>query len=104
MKKCIEIILVSILLMLSFVGCSTKYNAEDFIGKTSAEIISQYGAFDCVGMPVSEDGLYSNCQCGYTIQKPQKGFLGTSPEILFFIKFDGNGIATECTEGYRPGG
>ena len=35
------------LLVLFLVGCSPKYNPEDFIGKTSEEIISQYGSFDC---------------------------------------------------------
>lgn len=90
--------------ILSFIGCTAKYRAENFIGKTSAEIISQYGSFDCIGMPSNEDGLYRNCQCGYTIKEPQVGFLGTSPERLFFITFDENGIAIKCEEGYRPGG
>jgi len=104
MRRYIALVLVSISLGLSLVGCSAKYKEEDFIGKTSAEIISQYGTFDCIGVPASVDGLYRNCQCGYTMKEPQKGFLGTSPEILFFISFDENGIATECSKGYRPGG
>jgi len=91
-------------LVLSLVGCTAKYNADDFIGKTSVEIISKYGVFDCIGTPASEDGLYRNCQCGYTIKESQKGFLGTSAEVLLFISFDENGVAIECEEGYRPGG
>jgi hypothetical protein len=55
-------------------------------------------------MPVSEDGLYRNTACGYTIKEEQKGFLGADPEILIFIEFDENGVATRCWEGYRPGG
>jgi hypothetical protein len=47
---------------------------------------------------------YRNCRCGYTIQKPQKGFLGTQPEKIFFICFDENGVAISCEEGFRPGG
>ena len=51
-----------------------------------------------------EDGIYRNCSCGYTIKEPRVGFLGTSDEILFYIKFDEDGIATECREDVRPGG
>ena len=103
MKRFIALIL-SLTFVLALVGCSSTYNAEDFIGKTSTEIINRYGPFDCTGMPVSEDGLYRNCKCGYTIKEPQTGFLGTTPEVLFFISFDENGIATKCSEGHRPGG
>lgn len=98
------VILVGVCLMLSLAGCAAKYDAEDFIGKTSAEIISEYGAFDCTTMPASEDGLYRNCRGGYTIKEPKTGFFGTSEEVLFFISFDENGIAKECAEGHRPGG
>ena len=38
------------------------------------------------------------------LEEPQKGFLGISPEVLFFITFDEDGIAIACEEGYRPGG
>ncbi len=87
-----------------FSGCGGGYSADDFIGKTSSEIMNEFGSFDFVSMPADEDGLYRNCKCGYTVKEPQKGFLGTSPEVLIFIKFDENGIATQCEEGYRPGG
>lgn len=104
MKKVIAVILISSILVMCLAGCSGKYKEKDFLGKTSAEIEKEYGKFDCIIMPVSEDGLYRNCRCGYTIKKAQKGYLGTSPEIFFFIHFDGNGIAISCDEGYRPGG
>ena len=104
MKRYFTAILISAFLLLSLVGCAAKYNTDDFIGKTSEEIISKYGIFDCISAPVSEDGLYRNCQCGYTTKEPKKGFLGTSPEVLLFISFDENGVAIECEEGYRPGG
>lgn len=55
-------------------------------------------------MPADEDGLYRNCQCGYTIKESKKGFLETTSEILLFITFDENGAAITCEEGYRPGG
>ena len=97
-------VLACICLMLSFAGCAAKYEAKDFIGKTSAEIVSEYGPFDCITMPASDDGLYRNCRGDYTIKEPKTGFFGTSEEVLFFISFDENGIATECTEGYSPGG
>ena len=104
MKRYTSIIFAVICLMRSLTGCTAKYMPEDFIGKTSVEIIGEYGSFDCVLVPASEDGLYRNCKCGYTIAEPQKGFLGTSEEILLFIVFDENGIATTCEEGNRPGG
>lgn len=96
--------LVCVCLLLSLAGCAAKYNTEDFIGKTSAEIISEYGSFDCTTMPAGDDGLYRNCSGGYTIKATKTGFFGNSEEVLFFISFDENGIAAECAEGYRPGG
>ncbi|MBE6963305.1 MAG: hypothetical protein E7443_01720 [Ruminococcaceae bacterium] len=90
--------------LLSLLGCGSKDNEDKFIGKTSAEIENALGAFDCVGMPAGEDGLYRNCRCGYTIKAREKGFLRTAPEVLLFITFDENGIAIACEEGDRPGG
>ena len=106
MKKQIAIILICTVFLLSLVGCSTgkKYNAENYIGKTSAQIEAEYGKFDCCGMPIGDDGLYRNTACGYTIKKEKKGFLGTDPEWLVFIQFDENSIAYNTYEGYRPGG
>ena len=104
MKKPITILLCFTMFMCSFVGCSPKYSADDFVGKTSAQIEAEFGTFDCCGMPISEDGLYRNTACGYTIKESRVGFLGTDPEVLFFISFDENGIAVACEEGYRPGG
>ena len=105
MKK-ITAVLVYVILLLIFSGCSAKqnYNAEYYIGKTSSQIEEEYGAFDCCGRPSSEDGVYRNTACGYTIQEPKRGFLGTDPEWLVFICFDENGVAYDTYEGYRPGG
>ena len=98
------LVLISVLL---FSACSTNsatYQTNDFLGKTASEITARYGPFDCIEMPVCEDGLYRNTACGYTIQEANAGFLGKEPETLFFIEFDENGIAIRCYEGYRPGG
>lgn len=93
------------LFCLLLVGCSEdKYRAADFIGKTAAQIEAEFGEFDCVLNHAAADGIYRNTSCGYTIREPRVGFLGTDPEILFFITFDENGIAYQCYEGYRPGG
>lgn len=102
MKKNSAVILV-VLLLLSFLSGCAKYKESDFLGKTSAQIESEFGSFDCILMPISEDGLYRNCRCGYTIREASPGFGDKEPEILFFIAFDGNGIAYEASEGYRPG-
>ena len=80
------------------------YRTDDFIGKTSAEIEAEFGTFDCCLMPANEDGLYCNTACGYTIKESRVGFLGIVPEVLIFIRFDENGMAISCQEGYRPGG
>jgi len=106
MHKYILLIIISCL-SIFLTGCSTisnKYNENDILGKTSAKIIEMYGEFDCITMPVCDDGLYRSSRCGYTIKEPKQGFLGTSDEILFFISFDENGYAVKCEEGYRPGG
>lgn len=103
MRK-IAAIFACICCIISFVGCGDKYNEEDFIGKTSLVIVEEYGAFNCAIAALGEDGLYRNGRCGYIIDDAQKGFLGTSQEVLFFIRFDENGVAVECSEGYRPGG
>jgi len=105
MKRTLLTILVIILCLAAFSGCSdSKYDSEWIIGKTSSEIIDKYGAFDCVTMDANEDGLYKNCKCGYTITEEKQGFLSKSKEVLLFIHFDENGVATKCEEGYRPGG
>ena len=102
-KKCILLCTLLLLCML-FVGCTETYHADHIIGKTALEITAEYGAFDCTMMPPGEDGLYHSCACGYTIREPCVGFLGTTPEVLFFIIFDADGIARSCFEGNRPGG
>lgn len=104
MKKNIVTFLFCVTLLLSLAGCGAGYNVEDIIGKTSAEIEAEFGAFDCCGVPVSADGLYRNTACGYTVKESRVGFFGTEPEVLYFITFDENGIAVACEEGYRPGG
>lgn len=104
MKKRTVIIILCVIFVLSLVGCTSKYSKAEFIGKTSAEIIAEFGAFDCCGSPISEDGLYRNTSCGYTIKAPKANFFGTTPEVLFFITFNENGKAISCEEGYRPGG
>lgn len=102
MKKWIPWILLFCLLLS---GCMKKtYRESDFLGKTSAQIVSEFGEFDCCGSHLDADGLYRNTTCGYTVKEPRVGFFGSDPEVLFFISFDENGIAVRCYEGYRPGG
>jgi len=104
MKKRMVTLLICSVFLLILSGCSAKYNAEDFIGRTSDQIEAEFGSFDCCGMPISADGLYRTTACGYAIKEPRVGFFGTEPEWLFFICFDENGIAYDTYEGYRPGG
>ena len=104
MKKHVLILFAAVIFTLTLAGCSSKYDAEDFIGKTSAEIVDENGDFDCVIGEAGEDGLYRNSKCGYTIKEKKTGLLGSSDEVLFFICFDENGVATSCAEGVRPGG
>lgn len=104
MKKYVSLLFLYLCIVFTLVGCSSGYNEDDFIGKTSSEIISEFGSFDCVFAPADEDGVYRNCKCGYTIKEAKKGFLGKSEEVLLFIVLDENGVAIECREGNRPGG
>ena len=69
-------------------------------------MLHTYGEFDnvlVIDVP-DEDGIYRNCSCGYTIEESHTGFFGTSEEVLFYIRFDEDVIATECREDVRPGG
>jgi hypothetical protein len=103
MKRHVLILFAAVIFTLTLASCTSKYDAEDFIGKTSAEIVDENGDFDCV-IDEADDGIYSNCKCGYTIKEKKAGFLGSSDEVLFFICFDENSGATSCAEGVRPGG
>ena len=104
MRRIVVMACAAALLAMPLTGCSAKYEPTYFIGKTSEEITSQYGPFDFISLPAGKDGLYRNCRCGYTVKEREKGFLGTSEEVLFFITFDENGAATVCEKGNRPGG
>lgn len=104
MKKKSLLLLICTMIAMFSIGCGNSYKSDDFIGRTSADIINEFGPFDCVTMSADTDGLYKNCSCGYTIKEARKGFPGTSAEVLFFVVFDENGMAVECEEGYRPGG
>ena len=53
-----------IVLLFTFEKNSSKFNEKDFVGKTSAEIISQYGSFDFATLHPKEDGLYKK---GHTV-------------------------------------
>ncbi len=104
MKKII-VFYLALVLVFSIAGCSSsKYDENLMIGKTSAEIVAEFGEFDCTEISASADGLYRNGKCGYTIKESKPGFFGKTEEVLFFIHFDDNGVARECSEGYRPGG
>lgn len=104
MKKKSLLLLICTMVTLVCIGCGSKYKSDNLIGRTSEDIIGEYGPFDCITMSADTDGLYRNCRCGYTIREARKGLLGTSEEVLLFIVFDENSIAVECEEGYRPGG
>lgn len=105
--KRVSRILTAVLLAIC-VGCimsgCEKYDEDDYIGKTSQEIIEQFGEFDYAPTPPDNNGIYKNCRCGYTIEESEQGFLGRSEEVLLFISFDENGVAQSCSEGNRPGG
>lgn len=102
MKK-LTAFVAAVLLICMISGCA-KYSEKDILGKTSAQIVDEYGEFDCVSTPADADGIYRSCRCGYTVQEALPGYLEQRPEVLFFIHFDENGIAVDTSEGYRPGG
>lgn len=104
MRRYAAALLAAFIFTLTLAGCSSGYDTEDFIGKTSAEIVDENGDFDCVIGEAEEDGLYRNSKCGYIIKEKKTGFLGSSDEVLFFICFAENGVATSCAEGVRLGG
>ena len=79
MKRHVLILFAAVIFTLTLASCTSKYDAEDFIGKTSAEIVDENGDFDCV-IGEADNGIYSNCKCGYTIKEKKAGFLGSSDE------------------------
>lgn len=104
MKKFL-LIFLCLCMVICFVSCGSKYKAEDFIGKTSSEIIEEYGEFDCVCNTADDDGIYRSTRCGYTVGR-ENVFFGDTWEVLFFIYFDENGVAYKCSDKPepRPGG
>ena len=104
MKYSKKLLLLWFLLIVMLSGCGKKFNSDDYIGKTSAEIIDEYGEFDYAIGEADDDGLYRNTKCGYISKEKNVGFLGTSEEEFFFIHFDERGVAYVCDYGIRPGG
>lgn len=94
-------LLLALLLAAALPGCGA-YRERNFLGRTSAEIEAEYGAFDCCMMPPYEDGLFRGTRCGYIVKEAQIGFFGTSPEEIYFITFDENGVAVSCGTETRP--
>lgn len=83
MRRYAAALLAAIIFTLTLAGCSSKYDAEDFIGKTSAEIVDENGAFDCVIGETGEDGLYRDSKCGYTIKAKKAGFWARRTRFYF---------------------
>ncbi len=104
MKYTKKLLLLWFLVIVMLSGCAKKFNPNNYIGKTSAEIIDEYGEFDYAVGEADDTGLYRNTKCGYTSKEKQRGFFGTSEEEFFFIYFDQNGVAHKCDYGVRPGG
>ena len=74
MRRYAVVLFAAVIFTLTLVGCSSGYDEEDFIGKTSAEIVDENGDFDCVIGEAGEDGLYRNGKCGYTTKEKKTGF------------------------------
>ncbi|MBR6783594.1 MAG: hypothetical protein IKM32_02775 [Clostridia bacterium] len=102
MKKVITLLLLTAAVLL--VGCWSKYDENDFLGKSSKEIVAEFGDFDFASRSADAEGVYRNAVCGYTVREKRTGLLDSKPEVLIFIHFDEDGIAVHCEEGYRPGG
>lgn len=48
MRRYAAALLAAIIFTLTLASCSSGYDTEDFIGKTSTEIVDENGDFDCV--------------------------------------------------------
>lgn len=103
---CFAVLVASIFFPIDSRKVLIDIKEEDVIGLTSLEIEEKYGKFDCISRSdgKGKDGLYRNTTCGYTKKESESVLFNEWPEWLFFIKFDENGIARGCYEGYRPGG
>lgn len=96
MKKFCILFALVIASLFCLSSCSKKYSEDDFIGLTSKQIVEKYGDFDRKQGSPNDEGLYSDCACGYLISEAEKGFFGTTPPEYFMIYFDANGIAHYC--------
>ena len=75
---------------------------NEVLGKTSAEVVELYGAFDNTGMPAGQDGLYRNTCCTYIVVEKRVGFLGTTPPKVYSVSFNHNGIAVDVAYETDP--
>ena len=83
-------ILLTLLLISALIlaGCGSKYDESDFLGKSSKEIVAEFGDFDCISSSADSDGVYRNAVCGYTVREKRMGLLDSIPEVLIFSHFD----------------
>ena len=65
MKCTKKLFWLGFILIFMLSGCGKNFNSDDYIGKTSAEIIEEYGAFDYVLGDIDTEGLYKSTKCGY---------------------------------------
>ena len=65
MKYTKKLLLLWLLLIFILSVCGKKFNSDDYIGKTSAEIIEEYGDFYYVLGDTDTEGLYKITKCWY---------------------------------------
>lgn len=115
MKKIICIVLL-ITLLFSLCACKENtcghslcacnedpgiYDCDWIIGKTSLEVEEKYGEFYHLGYRRPSDGLFCSTECHYLLREKTDIF-GYTDIVLFSIRFDENGVATECLTQLGP--
>ena len=78
-----------------------KYDTDWIIGKTEAQVIEKYGEFVQYERESFKGGRVEYVG-SYIIEERRKGFLGTRPTKYLRIRFNSEGVAFKCYEGFSP--
>lgn len=77
---------------------SAKYDEDWIIGKTYEQVVDRYGEFHSYYTITDYDGSFAYFLGTYVVKSERVGYLGTTPETFFRVRFDEKGVAYKCYE------
>ncbi len=109
-KKWLAIVIL-LTMLLCLTSCintedqENKFSEQDIIGLNSKEVMEKYGSdIYQAGMPQDEDGYFRRCAISYLVEKGRKSEFFETPDKIFVICFDRDGIAYDCYYDIGPWG